>query len=260
MNYQSYQAEQNPADITLPSDGSATPIALNPAQGVQRSSAVDPNAPVTIQGIQMSAAQAKEYGFTNEPEAPVADVTAQEPSELPEASSELPEDVADSYLEEGTADVLGSLLSSRGDVAMSAINSVLESNELSQEDVSDIANATGLSMEQASEAFEQVAAHLDNVLDGQSSLLSLAAETDSAATKAAIVSALHGSPEEAMRIIASTQSTMDTSSEAEALVEALEADGFKVTFQNGRAYLQGNQFPVPQPWSRVYNQFDMTLI
>jgi len=53
---------------------------------------------------------------------------------------------------------------------------------------------------------------------------------------------------------------MDMSSQAEALVEALEADGFKVTFQNGRAYLQGNQFPVPQPWSRVYNQFDMTLV
>jgi len=260
MNYQSYQAEQNPAEITLPSDGSATPIALNPAQGVQRSSALDPNAPVTIQGIQMSAAQAKEYGFTAEPEAPVADVTAQEPSELPEASPEAPEASSDSSLDEDTAGALGSLLSSRGDVAMSAINSVLESNELSQEDVSDIANATGLSMEQASEAFEQVTTHLDNVLDGQSSLLSLAAEQDSAATKSAIVSALHGSPEDAQRLIAATASTMDTSSEAGSLIEALEADGFKVTFQNGRAYLQGNQFPVPQPWSRVFNQFDMILI
>jgi len=260
MNYQSYQAEQNPAEITLPSDGSATPYQLNPTHGVQTAKATPADAPVTIQGIQMSAEQARELGFTNEPEAPVADVTAQGPSELPEASPEAPEASSDSSLDEDTAGALGSLLSSRGDVAMSAINSVLESNELSQEDVSDIANATGLSMEQASEAFEQVTTHLDNVLDGQSSLLSLAAETDSAATKAAIVSALHGSPEEALRIIAATASTMDNSSEAEALVEALEADGFKVTFQNGRAYLQGNQFPVPQPWSRVYNQFDLDLI
>ena len=260
MNYQSYIAEPSPAELTLPSDGSATPIALNPAQGVQRSSAVDPNAPVTIQGVQMSAAQARELGFMNEPEAQEASVPSEAPVDAPEASPELPEDAPDSVLEEGTAEALNGLLSERGDVAMSAINSILESNELSQENVSDIANATGLSMEQASEAFGQVTTHLDNVLDGQSSLLSLAAETDSAATKSAIVSALHGSPEEAMRIIASTQSTMDTSSEAEALVEALEADGFKVTFQNGRAYLQGNQFPVPQPWSRVYNQFDMPLI
>ena len=260
MNYQSYQAEQNPADITLPSDGSATPIALNPAQGVQRSSAVDPNAPVTVQGIQMSAEQAKEYGFTAEPEAQEASVPSEAPVEAHEASPELPEDVAESFLDEGTAEALDSLLGERGDVAMSAINSILESNELSQENVSDIANATGLSMEQAEQAFEQVTDHLDNVLDGQSSLLSLAAETDSAATKSAIVSALHGSPEEALRIIASASSTMDISSQGEALVEALEADGFKVTFQNGRAYLQGNQFPVPQPWSRVYNQFDLDLI
>ena len=260
MNYQSYQAEQNPAEITLPSDGSATPINLNPTQGVQRSSAVDPNAPVTVQGIQMSAAQAREYGFTNEPEAQEASVLNEDLPEAQEEPSGALEEVTENALEEGTAEALNSLLSQRGDVAMSAINSILESNELSQEDVSDIANATGLSMEQASEAFEQVTTHLDNVLDGQSSLLSLAAETDSAATKAAIVSALHGSPEEALRIIAATASTMDNSSEAEALVEALEADGFKVTFQNGRAYLQGNQFPVPQPWSRVYNQFDLDLI
>ena len=260
MNYQSYSAEPSPADITLPSDGSATPINLNPTQGVQRSSAEDPNAPVIIQGIQMSAEQARELGYLNDtPEAPQV-ATQEAPIDSLEELSGALEEATENALEEGTAEALNSLLSERGDIAMSAINSILEANELSQENVSNIANATGLSMEQAEQAFEQVTDHLDNVLDGQSSLLSLAAEQDSAATKSAIVSALHGSPEDALRIIAATASTMDTSSQAEALFEALEADGFKVTFQNGRAYLQGNHFPVPQPWSRVYNQFDMTLI
>ena len=260
MQYESYQAPANPSEINLPSDGSSTPYQLNPSKGVQTATATPADAPVVIDGVQLSAAQAKEYGFTSEPEAPVSNVPSEPLVEAQEDTSELPEDVAESFLDEGTAEALNGLLGTRGDIAMSAINSILESNELSQENVSDIANATGLSMEQASEAFEQVTAHLDSVLDGQSSLLSLAAETDSAATKSAIVSALHGSPEDAQRIIAATASTMDTSSEAEALVEALEADGFKVTFQNGRAYLQGNQFPVPQPWSRVYNQFDLDLI
>lgn len=260
MNYSSYQAPADPAAITLPSDGGATPYQLNPTQGVQRSSAEDPNAPVTVQGIQMSAEQAREYGFTNEPEAQEASVPNEDLPEAQEDTSELPEDVAENALDEGTADVLDSLLSERGDVAMSAITSILESNELSQEDVSDIANATGLSMEQASEAFEQVAAHLDSVLDGQSSLLSLAAEQDSAATKSAIVSALHGSPEDAMRIIAATASTMDNSSEAEALVEALNENGYETSYQNGRLYVKGNEYSIPQPWSRVYNQFDLDLI
>ena len=260
MTYSSYQAPADPAAITLPSDGSATPYELNPAKGIQRSSAEDPNAPVTIQGIQMSVSQAKEYGFTSEPEAPVSSVPSEPLVDAPEASSEAQEDGADSFLDEGTADVLEGLLSARGDIAIGAINSVLESNELSQGDVSDIANATGLSMEQASEAFEQVATHLDNVLDGQSSLLSLAAETDSAATKASIVSALHGSPEEAMRIIAATASTMDNSSEAEALVEALNGNGYETSYQNGRLYVKGNEYSIPQPWSRVYNQFDLDLI
>ena len=260
MNYQSYQAELNPADITLPSDGSATPIALNPAQGVQRSSAVDPNAPVTVQGIQMSAEQAKEYGFTAEPEVQEASVLNEDLPEAQEEPSGALEEVAGNALEEDTADVLESLLIDRGDVAMSAINSILESNELSQENVSDIANATGLSMEQASEAFEQVTDHLDSVLDGQSSLLSLAAETDSAATKSAIVSALHGSPEEALRIIAATQSTMDVSSSSEALIEALNENGYETSYQTGRLYVKGNEYSIPQPWSRVYSAFDLSFI
>ena len=259
MNYQSYQAEQNPAEITLPSDGSATPINLNPTQGVQRSSAEDPNAPVTIQGIQMSAAQARELGFMNDPEAPVADVTAQEPSELPEAP-EAPEESSDSSLSEGTADVLDSLLGERGDLAMSVVNSVLNEGDITEANLSDLANASGLSTEQAEQAFAEVSEHFNTQLNGNSSLLSLAAESDPQATKSAILAGLHGDYREAERLVASTQSTMDMSSQAEALIEALEADGFKVTFQNGRAYLQGNQFPVPQPWSRVFNQFDMTLI
>ena len=260
MNYSSYQAPADPAAITLPSDGGATPYQLNPTHGVQTARATPADAPVVIDGVQLSAAQAKEYGFTNEPEAPVSSATTEEPSEAQEAPSEDAEDVAENVLEDGTAEALNSLLSERGDIAMSAINSILESNELSQENVSDIANATGLSMEQASEAFEQVAAHLDSVLDGQSSLLSLAAETDSAATKSAIVSALHGSPEEALRIIAATQSTMDTSSSSEALVEALNGNGYETSYQNGRLYVKGHEYSIPQPWSRVYSAFDLSLI
>jgi len=260
MKYESYQAPANPSEINLPSDGSSTPYQLNPTQGVQTATATPADAPVVIDGVQLSAAQAKEYGFTNEPEVPASSVPNEEPSEAQEAHSEDAEGAPENVLDEGTADALEGLLGERGDVAMSAINSILESNELSQGDVSDIANATGLSMEQASEAFEQVATHLDNVLDGQSSLLSLAAETDSAATKSAIVSALHGSPEDALRIIAATASTMDNSSEAEALVEALNENGYETSYQNGRLYVKGNEYSIPQPWSRVYNQFDLDLI
>jgi len=260
MNYSSYQSPADPAAITLPSDGSATPYQLNPTRGVQTATATPADAPVVIDGVQLSASQAREYGFISEPEAPAASVPNEELSDALEAPSELPEDVAGSFLDEDTAGVLEELLSARGDLAMSAINSVLESNELSQEDVSDIANATGLTIDQASEAFEQVATHLDNVLDGQSSLLSLAAETDSAATKASIVSALHGSPEDALRIIAATASTMDVSSSSEALVDALNENGYETSFSNGRLYVQGNEYSIPQPWSRVHSAFDLDLI
>ena len=260
MNYQSYQAEQNPAEITLPSDGSATPIALNPAQGVQRSSAVDPNAPVTIQGVQMSAEQARELGFMNEPEAPVTDVTAQEPSELPETSPEAPEASSDNSLSEGTADVLDSLLGERGDVAMSVVNSVINEGDITEENLSDLANASGLSPEQAEQAFAEVSEHFDAQLDGNSSLLSLAAESDPQATKSAILAGLHGDFREAERIIAATASTMDKSSSSEALMEALEDNGYELSTNNGRLYLQGNEFPIPQPWSRVYSQFDLNFV
>ena len=63
-----------------------------------------------------------------------------------------------------------------------------------------------------------------------------------------------------MRIIAATASTMDNSSEAEALVEALNGNGYETSYQNGRLYVKGNEYSIPQPWSRVYNQFDLDLI
>ena len=260
MNYSSYQAPADPAAITLPSDGGATPYQLNPTHGVQTATATPADAPVVIDGVQLSAAQAREYGLTSESEAPVSSVPSEPPVEAQEDTSELPEDVAESFLDEGTADVLDSLLAARGDIAMGAINSVLTDGQLTGENLSDIANASGLTIDQASEAFEQVTDHLDNVLDGQSSLLSLAAEQDSAATKSAIVSALHGSPEEALRIIAATVSTMDTSSSSEALIEALNENGYETSFSNGRLYVQGNEYSIPQPWSRVYSAFDLSFI
>ena len=106
MNYSSYQAPADPAAITLPSDGGATPYQLNPTQGVQRSSAEDPNAPVTVQGIQMSAEQAREYGFTNEPEAQEASVLNEDLPEAQEEPSGALEEVTENALEEGTAEAL----------------------------------------------------------------------------------------------------------------------------------------------------------
>ena len=149
MNYQSYQAEQNPADITLPSDGSATPYQLNPTHGVQTATATPADAPVVIDGVQLSAAQAKEYGFTTEPEAPVASVPNEDLSEAQEDTSGTLEDVAENALDEGTADALEGLLSDRGDVAMSVVNSVLNDGNITETNLSDIANASGLSPEQA---------------------------------------------------------------------------------------------------------------
>ena len=115
-------------------------------------------------------------------------------------------------------------------------------------------------MEQAEQAFTQVSGHFDAQLNGNSSLLSLAAESDPQATKSAIVAGLHGDFSDAQRIIAATASTMDTSSASEALIEALEENGYEVSMNNNRLYLQGNEFPIPQPWSRVYSHFDLSFM
>lgn len=260
MNYSSYQAPADPAAITLPSDGSATPYQLNPTHGVQTATATPADAPVVIDGVQLSAAQARELGFTNEPETQEASVPNEDLTELPEAPSELPEGVADSFLDEGAAEALDSLLSERADVAMSVVNSVLNDGDITAENLSDLANASGLTPEQAEQAFAEVSEHFDAQLNGNSSLLSLASESDPQATKSAIVAGLHGDFTDAQRIIAATASTMDTSSASEGLIEALEENGYEVSTNNGRMYVSGNEFPVPQPWSRVYNQFDMTLV
>ena len=191
MNYSSYQAPADPAAITLPSDGSATPYQLNPTHGVQTATATPADAPVVIDVVKLSAAQAKEYGFTNELEVPASSVPSEPPVDAPETSSELPEDVADSFLDEGTAEALNGLLSDRGDVAMAVVNSVLNDGDITEANLSDIANASGLSMEQAEHAFAEVSEHFDAQLNGNSSLLSLASESDPQATKSAIIAGLH---------------------------------------------------------------------
>ena len=276
MNYSSYNAPADPTAITLPSDGTATPYDLNPVAGVQQASATPADAPVMVGGIQLSAQQAREYGFISDTQNQVEVVTPAKGTLDQAADASLPDysqnDVHNSSsdddtgfedaapeLDSGTQEVLENLLSDRGDVAMQAINSVLDGGDLTEANLSDLANASGLNFEQAQHAFENVTEHLDSLLGGQSSLLSLAAESDSAATKSAILSALHGSPEEAQRLIAAASSTMDLSSHREALVDALEANGYAITFQQGRLYLQGNEFPVTQPWSRVFSQFDLDI-
>ncbi len=253
MNYQSHNTAPSPSEITLPSDGSATPYELNPASGVQRSSAEDPNAPVTVQGIQMSAAQARELGFTNEPEALASNDPAQD-------LSGAQEDVADSFLDEGTAEALNGLLSDRGDVAMAVVNSVLNDGDITEANLSDLASSSGLSMEQAEQAFSEVSEHFDAQLNGNSSLLTLASESDPQATKSAIIAGLHGDYREAERLIAAAASSMDMSSSSEALVEALNGNGYETSINNGRLYLKGNEYSIPQPWSRVYSAFDLSLI
>jgi hypothetical protein len=260
MNYSSYQAPANPSEITLPSDGGATPYQLNPTQGVQTATATPADAPVVIDGVQLSAAQAKEYGFTSEPEVPVASAPSEPPVDTPEASSDALEAITDNTLDGGTAGALEGLLSERGDVAMSVVNSVLNDGNITAENLSDIANASGLSMEQAEQAFAEVSDHFDAQLNGNSSLLSLAAESDPQATKSAIIAGLHGDYREAERLVAATASAMDTSSEAEALVEALNENGYETSYQNGRLYVKGNEYSIPQPWSRVCSAFDLDLI
>jgi len=143
---------------------------------------------------------------------------------------------------------------------MSVVNSVLTDGNISEENLSDIANASGLSMEQAEQAFAEVSEHFDAQLNGNSSLLSLASESDPQATKSAIIAGLHGDYREAERLIAAAASTMDNSSEAEALVDALNGNGYETSYQNGRLYVKGNEYSIPQPWSRVYSAFDLSLI
>lgn len=277
MNALSYQAPVNAGEIVLPSDGTASPYELNPVAGVQYASATPANAPVMVGGVQLSAQQAREYGFISDTQNQVEVVTPAKGTLDQATDASLSDysqnDVRNSSsddddagfeatapeLDSGTQEVLESLLSDRGDVAMQAINSVLDGGDLTEANLSDLANASGLSFEQAQHAFEDVTEHLDGLLGGQSSLLSLAAESDSTATKSAILSALHGSPEEAQRLIAAASSTMDVSSQREALVDALEENGYAVTFQQGRLYLQGNEFPVSQPWSRVFSQFELDI-
>jgi len=260
MNYSSYQAPADPAAIAIPSDGGATPYQLNPTHGVQTATATPADAPVVIDCVQLSAAQARALGFTNEPEVQETSVPTEALPETQEEPSELPGDVADSVLDEDTADALDSLLSQRGDVAMAVVNSVLNDGNITEANLSDLAHASGLSPEQAEQAFAEVSEHFDAQLNGNSSLLSLAAESDPQATKSAILAGLHGDYREAERIIAATSSTMDTSSSSEALVEALNENGYETSYQNGRLYVKGNEYSIPQAWTRIHSAFDLSLI
>ena len=61
MNYESYAAP-SPAEIHLPSDGGSTPYQLRPTGGVQTATARPSDSPITVQGIELSAAQARELG------------------------------------------------------------------------------------------------------------------------------------------------------------------------------------------------------
>mgnify|MGYP001562382406 CR=1 FL=1 len=87
MNYNSYAAPADPTEITLPSDGTVTPYDLNPVAGVQQASATPADAPVMVGGIQLSAQQAREYGFLASENTAQIDVNSTPSSPAPVSNS-----------------------------------------------------------------------------------------------------------------------------------------------------------------------------
>ena len=264
-----YQAPANPADIVVPSDGSATKHDLNPVSGVQRATATPADAPVMYQGIQLSAAQAAEMGITNEsnpnlttPNPTTKDeATETDPSsDNPDNESDIDTSGADEPMDSETLGIIDTLVSQRGDIALTAISNVLEQGSVTEETLQDLTNATGLDENQAQQVMEVVQLQLDYHTEGASSLLGIAAETNPLEVKSAIVSALSGSYEDAKRLVHQTSQNLDRSSLGANLVEALNADGYETEHRNGRLYVRGHEFPVFEPWSRAYRQFDLSVI
>lgn len=260
-----YQAPANPADIVVPSDGSATKHDLNPISGVQRATARPADAPITYQGIQLSAAQAAEMGLTTE-STPNLTTTKDETTETDPRSdnsdneSDSDTSGADEPMDSETSRVLDSLVNQRGDVALSAISNILEQGNLTESTLSDLTNATGLDENQAQQVMEVVQLQLDYHTEGASSLLGVAAETNPMEVKSAVMSALSGSYEDAKRLVHQTSQNLDRSSMGANLVEALNADGYETKHRNGRLYVKGHEFQVFEPWTRAYTQFDLSVI
>jgi len=229
-----YQAPANPSDIVVPSDGSATKHDLNPVSGVQRATATPADAPVMYQGIQLSAAQAAEMGITTEsyPNLTTPNPTTNEkevPTETqpsfdnPDHEPDSDTSSSDEPMDAETSRVLDALVSSRGDIAISAISNILEQGNVTESTLSDLTNATGLDENQAQQVMDVVQLQLDYHTQGASSLLGVAAETNPAEVKAAILSALSGSYEDAKRLIHQTSQNLDRSSLGANLVESLNA-------------------------------------
>ena len=259
-----YQAPANPADIVVPSDGTSTKHDLNPTSGVQRATATPADAPVTYMGIQLSAAQAAEMGITNltTPNPTTKDETTEtDPrSDNSDNESDIDTSSPDEPMDAETSRVLDALVSQRGDIALTAISNVLEQGSLDESTLSDLTNATGLDENQAQQVMEVVQLQLDYHTQGASSLLGVAAETNPAEVKAAVMGALSGSHEDAKRLVHQTSQNLDRSSLGANLVEALNADGYETEHRNGRLYVKGHEFPVFEPWSRAYTQFDLSVI
>ena len=220
-------------------------------------------------GIQLSAAQAAEMGLTTESnpnlttpnpttkdETTETDPRSDNSDNEPDIDTSSPAEPMDSE----TSRVLDALVSSRGDIAISAISNILEQGNVTESTLSDLTNATGLDENQAQQVMEVVQLQLDYHTEGASSLLGIAAETNPAEVKAAILSALSGSYEDAKRLVHQTSQNLDRSSLGANLVESLNADGYETEHRNGRLYVKGHEFPVFEPWTRAYTQFDLSVI
>lgn len=265
----SYQAPANPADIVVPSDGTATKHDLSPISGVQRATARPSDAPVMYQGIQLSAAQAAEMGLTTEsnPNLTTPNPTTKDETTETDARSDNSDNEPDidtsspaEPMDSETLGIIDTLVSQRGDIAISAISNILEQGSVSEETLQDLTNATGLEASKAQEVMEVVQLQLDYHTEGASSLLGVAAETNPAEVKSAIVSALSGSYQDAKRLVHQTSQSLDTSSLSENLVEALNADGYDTEYRNGRLYVKGHEFPAYTSWLNAYRHFDLSII
>lgn len=262
-----YQAPLNPADVVAPDDGTATKHDLNPVRGVQHATATPADAPIMYQGIQLSAAQAAEMGITQPdltttPTTNESETTAETEHLDTSNDHESDSDASspDEPLEPETLAIIDHLVANRGDVALSAISNVLEQGQLTDETLADLSNVTGVAPEQAQQIMEVIQLRLDGETEGASSLLSVAAETNPMEVKSAVMAALSGSYDDAKRLVHQTSQNLDRSSLGANLVEALKADGYETEHRNGKLYVKGHEFPVFEPWSRAYTQFDLSVI
>lgn len=264
-----YQAPANPAEIQAPNDGTPSQHDLNPISGVQRATAQSSDAPVMYQGVQLSRQQAEELGILNQPLEPTTKPshedkpTTTEDREPNNLDSEFDTDAgaADESVSNETRERVSNLFNERGDILLSSVKDILgEDAELTPETLADLLTEAGVGEEEADKSVQEFTQEFHTVTNGRSALLPEFAKQHPQEAHSATVAALLGDHSELIRVTHLAAQTLDQGTLADGLVESLEANEYQTEVRNGRLWLRGNDIPAWQPWSRVYESFDLAVI